>query len=98
MSQSNNHQPDSDNSTIAQQGIEQTMPDNLGITNTQNNTIDEVLEDTVKQGVTPIHHQNIDESRIDEVLVEDNLDDKDYPTIRDIADNEAVEHSFDDDL
>ena len=74
------------------------MNDNPDTANTQNDTIDEVLGDTVNQGVTPIQRQNIDESRIDEVLVEDNLDDKDYPTIRDIADEDAVEHSFSDDL
>lgn len=50
------------------------------------------------QGLTPIHRQNIDESRIDEVLVDDNLDDSDYPDIVDIADREAAERSNDDDF
>jgi len=50
------------------------------------------------QGLTPIHHQNIDESRIDEVLVDDNLDDSDYPDIIDIADRDAAERSNDDDF
>lgn len=48
------------------------------------------------QGLTPMHRQNIDESRIDEVLVEDNLDDKDYPSIVDIADRDAAKISNDD--
>lgn len=55
-------------------------------------------QDNIQEGLTPMHRQNIDESRIDEVLVEDNLDDDDYPTIQDIADNDAVAHSFNDDL
>lgn len=50
------------------------------------------------QGVTPIHRQNIDEARIDEVLVQDNLDDNDYPDVIDIADSEAAERSNDDDF
>ncbi|GAA0309576.1 hypothetical protein [Psychrobacter aestuarii] len=47
-------------------------------------------------GVTPIHRQNIDEARVDEVLVDDNLDDADYPDIVDIADADAAERSNDD--
>ena len=50
------------------------------------------------QGLTPMHRQNIDESRVDEVLVDDNLDDSDYPDITDIADREAAERSNDDDF
>ena len=50
------------------------------------------------QGLTPMRHQNIDESRIDEVLVDDNLDDSDYPDISDIADRDAAERSNDDDF
>ena len=49
------------------------------------------------QGLTPMHRQNIDESRVDEVLVEDNLDDSDYPSIVDIADRDAAEYSNRDD-
>lgn len=45
------------------------------------------------QGLTPMHRQNIDEATIDDVLVQDNLDDSDYPDIIDIADREAAEHS-----
>lgn len=48
------------------------------------------------QGLTPMHRQNVDEARVDEVLVEDNLDDNDYPDIVDIADKEAAERSNDD--
>ena len=48
------------------------------------------------QGLTPMHRQNIDESRVDEVLVQDNLDDSDYPDAMDIADKEAAERSNDD--
>ncbi len=50
------------------------------------------------QGLTPMHRQNIDESTIDNVLVQDNLDDSDYPDIVDIADPEAAERSNDDDF
>lgn len=50
------------------------------------------------QGLTPMHRQNIDEARIDEVLVDDNLDDSDYPDIVDIADRDAAERSNDDDF
>ena len=48
------------------------------------------------QGLTPMHRQNIDESRVDEVLVQDNLDDNNYPDAMDIADKEAAERSNDD--
>lgn len=50
------------------------------------------------QGLTPAHRQNIDESRVDEILVQDNLDDPDYPDAMDIADREAAERSNDDDF
>ena len=50
------------------------------------------------QGLTPVHRQNIDESRVDEILVQDNLDDSDYPDAMDIADREATERSNDDDF
>ena len=43
------------------------------------------------QGLTPMHRQNIDESTIDNLLVQDNLDDSHYPNIVDIADEEAAE-------
>lgn len=46
-----------------------------------------------EQGLTPIHRQNMDEQRAEEVLVENSLDDKDYPTIHNIADDDAIKHS-----
>ena len=95
MSNPHINQPDPISGAVAHEGVEKPMNDNLGTTG--GDALDEALGD-VSEGVTPMHRQNIDESRIDEVLVEDNLDDKDYPTIRDIADNDAVEHSFGDDL
>ena len=48
------------------------------------------------QGLTPMHRQNVDEASVENVLVQDNLDDSDYPDIIDIADKEAAEHSNDD--
>ncbi len=50
------------------------------------------------QGLTPMHRQNVDEATIENVLVQDNLDDNDYPDIADIADSEAAERSNDDDF
>ena len=49
------------------------------------------------QGLTPMHRQNIDEATIDNILVQDNLDDSNYPDIIDIADREAAEHSHNSD-
>jgi len=49
-----------------------------------------------EQGLTEMHHQNIDEARIDEVLVEEAIQGSHYPDIRDIADDDAVAHSHDD--
>ena len=48
------------------------------------------------QGLTPMHRQNVDEASLENVLVQDNLDDSDYPDIVDIADKDAAEHSNDD--
>lgn len=50
------------------------------------------------QGLTPVHYQNIDESRIDELLVGENLDDKNYPDITDIADRDAAKLSNNNDF
>lgn len=50
------------------------------------------------QGLTPMHRQNLDESRVDELLVQDNLDDRHYPDTMDIADRDAAERSNDDDF
>ncbi len=50
------------------------------------------------QGLTPMHRQNVDEANVENVLVQDNLDDDDYPDIVDIADKDAAENSNDDDF
>lgn len=50
------------------------------------------------QGETPVHQQNIDDSRIDELLIEEHLDDPRYPDIVAIADKDAAQNSFNDDL
>ncbi|MDN5566995.1 MAG: hypothetical protein L0G25_09310 [Psychrobacter sp.] len=50
------------------------------------------------QGLTPVHRQNIDESRIDELLVEENLNKAKYPDIVAIADEDAAQVSNGDDL
>lgn len=48
------------------------------------------------QGLTPMHRQNVDEAQVNELLVEGNLDDNDYPDIVDIADRDAAERTNDD--
>lgn len=62
-------------------------------------TDDEALSSTHitagESGVTPIQRQNIDDSRIDELLIEDGISEEHYPTINDIADPDAVKLSFD---
>ena len=70
---------------------EDNFGDDAGFSNSQ------VGSDAI-QGLTPVHRQNIDESRIDELLVEDNLDDSNYPDIVDIADRDAAKLSNDDDF
>ena len=50
------------------------------------------------QGLTPMHRQYVNEAQVDELLVEGNLDDSDYPDIIDIADKNAAEHTNNDDL
>ena len=50
------------------------------------------------QGLTPMHRQNIDESTIDNLLVQDNLVDNHYPNIVDIAVEEATERSNENDF
>lgn len=50
------------------------------------------------QGLTPMHRQNLDESQVDDLLVEGNLDDSDYPDIVDIADRDAAERTNDNDF
>ncbi len=50
------------------------------------------------QGLTPMHRQNLDEAQVDDLLVEGNLDDSDYPDIVDIADRDAAERTNDNDF
>lgn len=76
----------------------QTIDDEPLIENDQDFSNSRVGSADTIQGATPIYRQNIDESRIDELLVEDNLDDDRYPNIVDIADKNAAENSFNDDL
>ena len=70
---------------------EDNFEDDAGFKNSQ-------VGSDATQGLTPIHYQNIDESRIDELLVEDNLDDNNYPDIVDIADRDAAKLSHDNDF
>lgn len=67
------------------------------IDNTAGFNNSEVATDAT-QGLTPMHRQNIDEANIENILVQDNLDDDDYPSIVDIADRDAAENSNDDDF
>lgn len=47
-----------------------------------------------ESGLTAIHRQNIDEQRIDELLVEEGISEDHYPSIRDIADPDAADDSY----
>lgn len=47
-----------------------------------------------ESGLTAIHRQNIDEQRIDEMLVEEGINEDHYPNIRDIADPDAADDSY----
>jgi len=76
----------------------QTIDDEPLISDDQEFSNSRVGSSETIQGETPIYRQNIDESRIDELLVEENLDDADYPDIVDIADRDAAKNSFNDDL
>ena len=90
--QENNQQAvDLDNPMLHIIDDDDSIDDSVGFSNSQAGS------DAV-EGLTPMHRQNIDESRIDEMLVEENLDDIDYPDIVDIADKEAAEYSNNDDL
>lgn len=81
-----NQQVDSDNPMLHTIDNDDVIDNSAGFDNSQAGS-------DAKQGLTPIHRQNVDESSIDNVLVQDNLDDSDYPDIIDIADKEAAEHS-----
>ena len=88
---SNDQLVDLDNSMLHTINNDDVIDNTAGFDNSQAGT-------EATEGLTPMHRQNIDESTIDNVLVQDNLDDSDYPDIVDIADKEAAEHSNDDDL
>lgn len=49
-----------------------------------------------ESGLTPMHRQNIDEQRIDELLADEGMSEDHYPNISDIADPEAVDESYKD--
>ncbi|WP_201558776.1 hypothetical protein [Psychrobacter sp. 72-O-c] len=87
----NNQQVDLDNPMLHTIDNNDVIDNSAGFDNSQAGS-------DATQGLTPMHRQNIDEARVDEVLVEDNLDDSDYPDIVDIADRDAAEHSNNDDL
>lgn len=87
----NDQQVDLDNPMLHTINNEDVIDNSAGFDNSEVGT-------DATQGLTPMHRQNIDEARADEVLVEDNLDDSDYPNIVDIADRDAAEHSNNDDL
>jgi len=87
----NNQQVDLDNPMLHTIDNDDVIDNSAGFDNSQ-------AGNDATQGLTPMHRQNIDEARVDEVLVEDNLDDSDYPDIVDIADRDAAEHSNEDDL
>lgn len=84
-------QVDLDNPMLHVIDDEEDIDNSAGFSNSQ-------VGSDATQGLTPIHRQNIDESRIDEILVEDNLDDVAYPDIVDIADKDAAEYSNNDEL
>lgn len=86
-----NQQVDLDNPMLHTIDNDDVIDNSAGFNNSEVGT-------DATQGLTPMHRQNIDEARADEVLVEDNLDDSDYPDIVDIADKDAAEHSNNDDL
>ncbi|WP_201533603.1 hypothetical protein [Psychrobacter immobilis] len=87
----NSQEVDLDNPMLHTIDNDDVIDNSVGFDNSQVGT-------DATQGLTPIHRQNIDESRVDEVLVQDNLDDNDYPDSMDIADREAAERSNDDDF
>ena len=88
--QENNQQAiDLDNPMLHIIDDNEDIDDSVGFSNSQAGS------DAV-DGLTPMYRQNIDESRIDEILIEDNLDDSDYPNIIDITDRDAAKHSNND--
>lgn len=90
--QENNQQAiDLDNPMLHIIDDNDSIDDSVGFSNSQAGS------DAV-DGLTPMYRQNIDESRIDEILIEDNLDDSDYPNIVDITDRDAAKYSNNDDF
>lgn len=112
MNNSNQPLPEEMNHIASHKSSDMDEKDQLvDLDNSMLHTIDndDVIDNTVgfhnseagsaaTQGLTPMHRQNIDESTIDNLLVQDNLDDSDYPDIIDIADEDAAERSNDDDF
>jgi len=94
----NNNQDEQDNQLVdLDNPMLHTIDNDDVIDNSAGFNNSEVGSDAT-QGLTPAHRQNIDESRVDEILVQDNLDDSDYPDAMDIVDREAAERSNDDDF
>lgn len=112
MDNSKNPLPDNMDSIYSQKGADMERDDQLvDLDNPMLDTInnDDVIGNSARfdnaevgtdatQGLTPMHRQNVDEANVDNVLVQDNLDDADYPDIVDIADKDAAENSNDDDF
>lgn len=86
-----NQQVDMDNPMLHTIDNDDVIDNTAGFDNSQAGT-------DATQGLTPMHRQNIDEANAENLLVQDNLDDSDYPDIVDIADRDAAEHSNNDDL
>lgn len=87
----NNQQVDLDNPMLHTIDNDDVIDNSAGFSNSQAGS-------DVTQGLTPMHRQNVDEASVENLLVQDNLDDSDYPTIVDIADKDAAEHSNIEDL
>lgn len=112
MDNSKNPLPDNMDSIYSQKSADMERDDQLvDLDNPMLDTInnDDVIDNSAgfdnaevgtdaTQGLTPMHRQNVDEANVDNVLVQDNLDDADYPDIVDIADKDAAENSSDDDF
>ncbi|WP_201616698.1 hypothetical protein [Psychrobacter urativorans] len=87
----NNQQVDLDNPMLHTIDNDDVIDNSAGFSNSEVGT-------DATQGLTPMHRQNIDEASAENLLVQDNLDDSDYPTIVDVADKDATEHSDIEDL
>lgn len=87
----NNQQVDLDNPMLHTIDNDDVIDNSAGFDNSQAGS-------DATQGLTPMHRQNLDESQVDDLLVEGNLDDSDYPDIVDIADRDAAERTNDNDF